>query len=93
MDKKLIIIPISLLLLAFLFTVVHELGHYTIAKQAGYEASMHFFKTTEATKNNILFSRGIAYTQYVPKPSENKDVDSEKVKKQMAEYFRKKHNL
>jgi len=64
MDKKTIIIPIAMLSLVFLFIFVHELGHYVVAKQYDFNPSMHFFSTSEDTKNNSFFTQGFAHVSY-----------------------------
>jgi len=79
MDKKIIITTVSLFLLVFIFIAVHEFGHFYTAKYYGYNASIHFFKTTEATKNNTFFSRGIAYTDISPINNENKETIERKI--------------
>ena len=79
MNKKIIIISMTMLLLVFMFTIVHELGHFYTAKQAGYNTSMHFFSSPNTMENNSFFSKGIAYVKYTPKPSEDKEVIERKI--------------
>ena len=79
MDKKIISIPLAMLLLAFMFIAVHECGHFYTARQAGYEASIHFFSSPNTMENNSFFLKGIAYTKYTPINNENKEVIERKI--------------
>lgn len=80
MDKKQLIMVIALLLLSFMFMMVHEFGHFYTARYYGCNASMHFFKTTEATKNNTFFSRGFGYTEVSSVKGERKEIIERKIK-------------